>query len=146
MSAKRNPLYNAAVQMYERGLSITEVAYSYGVTRQSMWKILRRRGCKFRTRDNHGEENRFYRGTKADGYAHNAVEYAVRKGILVRPDSCQECGLGGTFKDGRTNIQAHHPDYNKPLEVQWLCQPCHHNWHKKNKSVPVQTESGGSNP
>ena len=35
----------------------------------------------------------------------------------------------------KNRIQAHHCDYNKPLEVMWLCQKCHHEWHKNNKAV-----------
>jgi hypothetical protein len=26
---------------------------------------------------------------------------------------------------------AHHEDYDKPLEVVWLCQPCHKQRHKE---------------
>lgn len=127
--------YGEAVDMYERGLSIQEVADFYQITRQAMWKILGRRGCKFRDKRTFGIENRFHRGTKANGYAQNALEYAVRKGIVERKTACEACGDRGTFKDGRTKIQAHHSDYNKPLSVMWLCQRCHHEWHKNNKAI-----------
>jgi hypothetical protein len=49
---------------------------------------------------------------------------AVRDGKLVRPDTCQECGAGGV-------IHGHHRDYSKPLEVMWLCVPCHGLQHRK---------------
>ena len=47
------------------------------------------------------------------------VAYAVRKGALVR-QPCQVCGS--------TNVQAHHDDYSRPLDVRWLCVK-HHNEH-----------------
>jgi hypothetical protein len=40
-----------------------------------------------------------------------------RRGKLV-PQPCEICG-------SEQNIEKHHEDYSKPLEVQWLCRPCH---------------------
>jgi len=53
--------------------------------------------------------------------ASDAVRRAVRRGALVRPKACQECG-------SEVNIQAHHylgyaPEHR--LDVQWLCCRCH---------------------
>ena len=55
---------------------------------------------------------------------------AILYGKMERKHVCENCGASGTFKDGRNMVQAHHPNYNKPLEVMWLCQKCHHEWHK----------------
>jgi hypothetical protein len=68
------------------------------------------------------------------------VETAIDKKTLVRPMKCQKCGVSGQMKDGRSMIQAHHDDYNKPLEIKWLCQSCHHEWHKKNKPIKFKEE------
>jgi ribosomal protein S27AE len=54
--------------------------------------------------------------------AHNAVTRAVRSGKLVR-QPCERCG--------EIKSLAHHEDYDKPLEVVWLCQPCHKQRHKE---------------
>jgi len=39
-----------------------------------------------------------------------------RRGKL-KPIPCEACG--------DEKAQKHHPDYGKPLEVTWLCRPCH---------------------
>lgn len=55
--------------------------------------------------------------------AHNAVNNAIRDGkLVVQP--CERCGYG-------IGIQAHHEDYSKPLEVVWLCPPCHGARHRE---------------
>ena len=54
--------------------------------------------------------------------AHSQVSKAIRNGGLVRQPCCR-CGEAKTV--------AHHEDYDKPLEVVWLCQPCHKQRHKE---------------
>lgn len=124
-----------AVRMYESGLSCGDVAEFYGVTRQAMWDRLRRR-TTMRANLRFGPDNHFYRGggTAVDS-VHNLTEKAIERGVLVRPTACSACCQSGEFKDGRTSIQAHHDDYNRPLSIRWLCQMCHHEWHKSNKPV-----------
>ena len=53
---------------------------------------------------------------------HNAVARAVRSGKL-RKQSCEMCGALKTL--------AHHENYDDPLNVRWLCQPCHKARHKE---------------
>ena len=50
--------------------------------------------------------------------ARRAVNDAIRRGRIV----AQPCAVCETSDD----VQAHHPDYSKPLEVVWLCR-VHHN-------------------
>ena len=52
-----------------------------------------------------------------------AVNNAVRDGRLKKRP-CEACG-------STTRINAHHPDYSKPLEVVWLCSICHAATHKE---------------
>ncbi len=62
-------------------------------------------------------------GRRGEAYAANmAVAYALRKGRLVRPTECEECGRAGVPIDGA------HFDYSRPLEVRWLCKSCHSRW------------------
>ena len=64
--------------------------------------------------------------------AHQAVAYAVQTGRLVR-QPCERCGI-------KENVVAHHEDYNKPLDVLWLCKYHHKERHmeidKENKDKP----------
>jgi hypothetical protein len=48
--------------------------------------------------------------------ARRAVERALKRGDLVK-QPCRDCGS--------PNVQAHHEDYNRPLEVVWLCRKHH---------------------
>src|SRR5258708_23011340 len=34
--------------------------------------------------------------------------------------------------------QMHHPDYDRPLEVEWLCRPCHLELHRIERSKAIQ--------
>lgn len=49
---------------------------------------------------------------------HQVVARAIKRGELVRPAQCAECG-----REGR--IEAHHEDYSRPLDVVWCCPRCH---------------------
>lgn len=53
--------------------------------------------------------------------AYMAVDAAIRSGVLARPSFCSGCGC----PDTEHRIEAHHYDYSKPLDVIWLCTPCH---------------------
>ena len=55
---------------------------------------------------------------------------AVKLGVLVRPESCSKCGvIPPPKRNGYPGIEAHHPDYAKPIDVQWLCLQCHREEH-----------------
>ncbi len=124
-----------ATKSYDDGMSLGDLAHIYGVTRQGMWDLIRRR-TNLRTQKRYGKDNHFYRGgARADARAHDILEKAVLYGKLHNPEICSCCGSSERFKDGRTAIQGHHDDYNKPLDIRWLCQQCHHEWHKHNKPI-----------
>jgi hypothetical protein len=58
--------------------------------------------------------------------AHMTVHKAVVTGKIQRPTACSVCGIvPPPRRDGCTQIHAHHRDYSKPLDVQWLCALCH---------------------
>lgn len=87
-----------------------------------------------------------YRQTHATRYERDPVKEAVRqelhkalrKGDLVRPETCQDCG-------GTGPIHGHHPDYAKPLDVEWLCSACHGARHRKYADTGAVLSMGGAN-
>lgn len=56
------------------------------------------------------------------------VGNAVRDGRITKPTSCQTCGK-------QKQLDGHHSDYAKPLDVMWLCRQCHNDWHKVNVAI-----------
>ena len=63
--------------------------------------------------------------------ANAAVARAVRNGALKK-QPCWVCGC---------NAVAHHPDYDRPLDVVWLCQPHHKQAHALVANEPQMKES-----
>jgi len=56
--------------------------------------------------------------------AQSSVSNAIRNGTLFR-EPCIRCG--------NPKSHGHHEDYDKPLDVMWLCAPCHKQRHKELK-------------
>ena len=137
MGKCRDAKYDVTPAMYDAGLSIEDIAEYFEMSRQSMHKILARRSVVFRDNKKFGTDNHFSRhGLIMDHRAQNMVAHAIKKGLLT-PTNCEKCNFSGLAKDGRNLIHAHHDNYNKPLCVRWLCQKCHHEWHKNNKAIAL---------
>ena len=54
--------------------------------------------------------------------AGRAAYKAKRKGLLIA-EPCRDCG--------EAEVDMHHPDYSRPLDVVWLCKPCHRKEHQE---------------
>lgn len=53
--------------------------------------------------------------------ARKKVWHEIKAGRMQR-EPCEFCG-------STIQVQAHHHDYLKPLEVRWMCAPCHRKYH-----------------
>lgn len=74
-------------------------------------RIALRRREYLREWDNHPDRMR----------ARNTVSTAIRDGKLSK--------LPCAFCQATDGLEAHHHDYTKPLDVTWLCRPCHRRFH-----------------
>ena len=65
---------------------------------------------------------------KRNGLNHHLAKWAwqeFKKAGVTKPvDYCQVC-QGGPYKF----LSPHHSDYSLPLDVVWVCIPCHRHWH-----------------
>ena len=62
--------------------------------------------------------------------ATNEVAGAIKAGLLTRPEHCEKCGKKPPRMSNNFNaIVAHHNDYDRPLDITWLCRHCHFLWH-----------------
>lgn len=68
----------------------------------------------------------WYQRNKHKRYTHVKVRDAVLRGDITR-EPCRDCGT--------KKVDGHHPDYNKPLEVIWLCRRHHIEEHKRMREV-----------
>lgn len=122
-----------------RGMSQLELANAVGITQGRLWEYeadrrFPRASALVAIAVALGVELRFAGYTitcpakdllrrAAKPLARQALNTAVQKGAVVRPDACQDCGRG--------KPQAHHEDYGKPLSVEWLCRGCHARRHRR---------------
>lgn len=68
-------------------------------------------------RANRAYRERYPERTKAQG----ALYYAIKRGRVAKPDCCEQCNKRCKSHE----LDAHHHDYSKPLDVIWLCRQCH---------------------
>lgn len=59
--------------------------------------------------------------------ARDIVNNAIRDG-LIKKSPCEECG-------STARVHGHHDNYERPLDVRWLCHPCHMKHHAALKAT-----------
>lgn len=132
-----NKKYKNIVSLYKNGSSLEVLAVLFEVTQHAVYKLLRRRGLVFKRASKTGKENHMWRGTKKKEGVSAIVACHLKAKKIHRPDKCENCGRPFYLcNNGRSGIQAHHCDYNRPLDIVWLCRKCHYEWHRNNKAVP----------
>lgn len=71
---------------------------------------------------------RKYRKQNPKRYKAMEIVYHAKKNGQLKKKPCEICDS--------LESQAHHEDYNKPLEVRWLCLCCHQAYHSYLKAHP----------
>jgi hypothetical protein len=61
---------------------------------------------------------RYPERVNARHYLHKRIE----SGKVIPKERCEHCNK-------KTKLHGHHEDYSKPLDVIWLCRPCHRKLH-----------------
>lgn len=64
------------------------------------------------------------RNPKTKDAIYKAVARAKKEGVIKTAYNCQKCGQ-------EKALNAHHDDYSKPLDVQFLCVKCHQARHRE---------------
>lgn len=54
-------------------------------------------------------------------HARMQVKNALKRGALPKPTTCPRCSVEDV---PARRMHAHHPDYDQPLVVEWLCARC----------------------
>lgn len=114
---------------YAAGVPVTTIAAKYQVHQTAPGKAAKRAGMAMRQQpptESRAAKRRWQVANPEKRKAHKAVERALADGSLVQKP-CEKCG--------DPNSQAHHEDYSKPLEVNWLCQKDHKARHTELKKA-----------
>ena len=110
-------------EYYSRPSAIKHVKEYY--SRPYVIKHIREYGKEYR------REYRKRPGNPVRDMARQYLNRAVRSGVITR-EPCIACG--------EPQSQGHHPNYDKPLMVVWLCLKCHSQLHLKQVSLERMTQ------
>lgn len=146
-----------ATLLYEAGVVVPRIAEFFGVTRQAVYTSLAKAGVHVitpqdRSRNEHRplseaefaemfreldrrlseEAARWKEEHRTRNTARASTRNAIASGKLT-PLPCEDCGLSPRSPEGKRQVEAHHGDYTKPLDVRWLCRKHHLEWHRHNK-------------
>ncbi len=100
--------YDETVRLYEKGLSTRNIADLYQMSRQAMWVILKKRGCKFMTYSEAGKLGGIARAKKYGSPMKN-------KETALKSNTSEKGRLGAIGRKIWENVnnQALNPDLSK---------------------------------
>ena len=94
------------------------------------------KGYKKKYYDAHREEQAlYYKKWYQENGRKRVKVYWLKKWIINKPLFCSFCKQNN-------KVDGHHPEYNEPLKVVWLCKSCHKKLHNKIKSLDIWNRCG----
>lgn len=102
-------------------------AWGWKIVNYKHYRALKREEERREYHRNYWHKRKDKAATKTQAAARSAVYNALNAGTLKQGD-CAECGAFPT--------EAHHENYNKPLEVIWLCKKHHEERHHNPSTIP----------
>lgn len=93
-------------------------AYNYGFREKEILRIFNISKLEY------NKINKKLKDEKLKEGCRSKVQNAIKNKKLI-PTSCEECG--------KKKTDAHHTDYSKPLQINWLCRLHHKQIHKIKK-------------
>jgi hypothetical protein len=79
-----------------------------------------------KNRQRYSEYDKSKKGT-IENSARQKLNSAVKLRKIIKPKCCQDCDENVP----KGKLHGHRNDYNKPLDVEWLCSACHGVRHRK---------------
>lgn len=86
-------------------------------------------GKEYKPRNLTGIESKDLRKKKEA--ARQSVRYHLKCGHIQKAEFCEISWCEAETE----NLEAHHPDYDKPLDVIWCCRNCHWDLHREINSL-----------
>jgi hypothetical protein len=126
-----------AVELYQSGHSVVEVAELLGSTFKVVQKRLSRAGCKMRPRvkrNQSGEHNSSWTGAAACYSALHARVYKARG----KPSVCEGCGTTESSRFEWANLTGDYADIN---DYKRLCAKCHKSFDRERREATGKSTS-----
>jgi hypothetical protein len=130
-----NDLRHGIITTYKKGCRCDDCRAAKGViqkryvsnNREKVREKGRIQEAKYREKRREKYKEQGFDPVKNRAYAN--LRYAMKTGRVVKGE-CEQAG-----EDCWGEIQAHHDDYSKPLEVRWLCASHHGLLHAQQRAA-----------